>query len=861
MQGTVSSLAAFDTVAEFVKRAKPQAKRAYGELLIGGYLRLVVFVGLFAWMPNPLTFLLAFCGVTSSMGVLINLSHESQHSALLKNKRWNDWVGAWLCAYPLGSIYGASRAVHMAHHKYLNTSADPDRHFHIEEGKSAPGDFVWYLAKLLMGGQLWTSIVVNGFLRAKGTDADGASADSNVILMPKGRYPEVLNLLPVQAIVFLVFWLGTGKWWMYFALWLLPIFTLGTLLGYIRGFIDHARLAKDDEDKSEGRLISVPKPSLTDWMFFTGLDFHFHAEHHFFPSVPHYYLPKLHKLLQADARYRSRYILRSSYTSFLMDYWKQICRGEKSRDTERAPGEAQQWGTRRKPKVLFILPRLPQSFWGMEYTAPVVGFRYTNPPLGIMTLAGAISPDYEVEIRDENVEKVDYHTDADIVGISGILLAEYHVGRLVELAEFFRSLGKVVCVGGPVANLAPETVRPYCDVLFEGEGELTWPQFLKDYENGCHKDYYVQVEKIDMCAAPMPRIDLIKAEYYGAGSIQTTRGCPFTCEFCDIIIMYGRKVRAKPIEKVLREVELWADAGSELIFFSDDNFVGNRPYAKELLRALIKFNNNRAHPLYFYTQASIDTAKDRELMQLMADANFGGMFIGIESPRKSSLAETLKVQNVHTEDLEQAVHTIQSHGMWVSGGMIVGFDHDDMDIFEEQYDFLQRAGVPFAQMSLLEAMPKTPLWERMKLSGRLLEYRKGLLTNIAPQNMTYQELVNGYTELIRRVYRHDAYLERYMNSLEHMKGYTFPKDRPQRKLKHLINLVRICAYYVLTTDSVRRRFFFAMLKGTFKINPRAWRWTMRYLANFIHFHAFAEKHVWVVMAPMTEQEVHEVAAA
>src|SRR5262249_36543324 len=142
MQATASSLAAFDPVAEFVKRAKPQDHRAYGELIVGGYVRLVLSVSLFAWMPNPLTFIVAFCGVTSSMGVLINVSQESKHSTLLKNKRWNDWVGAWFGASPLGSIYGASRAVHMAHHRYLNPTAAPDRHFHIEEGKSAPGDFV-----------------------------------------------------------------------------------------------------------------------------------------------------------------------------------------------------------------------------------------------------------------------------------------------------------------------------------------------------------------------------------------------------------------------------------------------------------------------------------------------------------------------------------------------------------------------------------------------------------------------------------------------------------------------------------------------------------------------------------------------
>lgn len=860
MQSVASSSAALDPVAEFVKRAKPQDCRAFLELILGGYLRIVLFVALAAWFPGPLTFILAFFVVTSGMGVLIHLSHESQHSALLRNKRWNDWVGAWLCAYPLGSIYGASRAVHMAHHKYLNTSVDPDRHFHIEQDKSTPGAFLWYLVRLLLGGQLWTSIVVNGFLRGRAGTASSDSAEAKVVLLPRRRYPEVFNLVPVQAIIFALFWVGTGKWWMYFALWLLPIFTLGTLLGYIRGFIDHARLASDDEEKSEGRLISVPRPSLVDQMFFTGLDFHFHAEHHFFPSVPHYYLPRLHKLLQADPRYRNRYLLRPSYTSFLAEYWRQICRGQKSRNTERAPGEVQQWG-KPKPKVLFIMPRMPQSFWGMEYSAPYCGFRYPNPPLGLMTLAGAISPDYEVEIRDENVEKVDYHTDADIVGISGMLLSNYHVDRLIELADFFRSMGKVVCVGGPVANLAPETVKDHCDVLFEGEGELTWPQFLRDYENGSYSNYYAQVEKVDLMHAPIPRVDLVKAEHYGAGMIQTTRGCPFTCEFCDIIVMYGRKVRTKPIETVLREVELWADAGTELIFFSDDNFVGNRPYAKELLRALVAFNSKRAHPIYFYTQASIDTARDRELMELLRDANFAGIFIGIESPRKSSLSETMKVQNVHTSDLDEAIHTIQSYGLWVSGGMIVGFDHDDKDIFDEQFQFLQRTGVVFAQMSLLEAMPKTPLWERMKANGRLLEYRRGLATNISPLNLTYQELVNGYTDLIRRVYSYDAYRDRYLTSLRYMKGHTFPNDRPPRKWSHYLNLIRICAYYLCTLESQRRRFFFDMMKGTFSINPYAWRWTVRYLANFIHFHQYAQKHVWVVMAPMTEQVLHEAKAS
>lgn len=321
-------------ISEFLKSAKPKTHRTIFDLLFNGYLRIACAIVLFKFFPNPAIYLLAIYMVTSGMGVLVNLAHESQHSTLLKDKRWNDFVGAWLCAYPVGSIWGSSRAVHLAHHKYLNTTADPDRHFHDEQDKSDPIQFALYLIKLVLGGQVWTSIVVNGFLRTKESTSNTAQHDS-IVAMPRRAYPEILNLLPVQAAVFAIFWLVTGFWWAYFALWLIPIFTLGTLLGYVRGFIDHARLADDDALRSEGRLVSVPCPSVIDRLFFTGLEFHFHAEHHLFPTVPHYYLPELHKILQSDEQYCRRYLLRTSYTSFLSDYFKQISRGEKSRITER----------------------------------------------------------------------------------------------------------------------------------------------------------------------------------------------------------------------------------------------------------------------------------------------------------------------------------------------------------------------------------------------------------------------------------------------------------------------------------------------------------------------------------------------
>jgi len=474
-----------------------------------------------------------------------------------------------------------------------------------------------------------------------------------------------------------------------------------------------------------------------------------------------------------------------------------------------------------------------------------------------MTLASVISADCDVEICDENVSTVDYDTDADIVGISGSYLTEVHVNRVMELAAHFRKRGKIVCIGGSVANLTPEAMRPHCDVLFEGEGELTWPQFLKDFKQGEYKDHYVQVEPFDMSVAPLPRIDLIDAKAYGGGIVQTTRGCPFSCEFCDIIVVFGRKVRAKPIETVLRELELWAQAGQHTIFFCDDNFVGNRVYTKKLLRELIKFNANRKHPLWFSTQVSIDTAKDPELMGLMRDANFVQVFVGIESPRKASLAETLKFQNVHTDDLVDAVHKIQSYGIWVDCGMIVGFDNDDADIFDEQFNFLRRAGLVGAQIGLLFAVPKTPLYERMKLDGRLMEPDTHLSTHIRPSLMTYPEMIVGYLKLVQKAYSYEAYLERYMIALANLKPHDFSGGPALPTFRNLLCLLNLLRFYCLSTDPTRLRFFAKMVSATVKLNPRAWTWTVRSLVRLIQFQRYIEFDLGSLVARMPKKTSSE----
>src|SRR4051794_1492243 len=284
--------------------------------------------------------------------------------------------------------------------------------------------------------------------------------------------------------------------------------------------------------------------------------------------------------------------------------------------------------------VYLVQPKFPPSYWGMEHFMALTPFWAVFPPLGLLTLSALTSPEFRVTLCDENAgEKVNFDTPAKVVGVTGYII---QMPRVFEIADRFRALGKTVVLGGPMANLLPDECRKHADVVFEGEAEYLWPRFLADYAAGRPAAHYHEKEKIHLPDSPPPRLDVLNRRY-AHGIVQCTRGCPFTCEFCDIIVMYGRKMRFKPVEQVLREVQAWHRNGTAQVFFADDNFVGNRAYAKDLLRALAGWNAKQTRPLAFYTQTSIDMARDEELLGLLRDANFMSVFIGIESPRKESL--------------------------------------------------------------------------------------------------------------------------------------------------------------------------------------------------------------------------------
>jgi radical SAM superfamily enzyme YgiQ (UPF0313 family) len=415
-------------------------------------------------------------------------------------------------------------------------------------------------------------------------------------------------------------------------------------------------------------------------------------------------------------------------------------------------------------KICLIAPRNPESFWTFDRILPSLKKKCLFPNLSLPTVAGITPAEHEVVLCDENVEPVDLDTDADIVGLTGYVV---HEKRIFELAREFKRRGKFVVAGGPLASLCPEKLRDKVDVVFVDEAEYTWPQFLKDYAAGEWKAEYRQHEKPSMHDSPRPRFDLLKLDHYRTMTIQFARGCPFNCEFCDIIVMYGRKPRTKTVAQVMAEVIEIHRLGLRHIFVVDDNFIGNKPEAKLLLHALAGWQKANGYPIEFITEVTLNIAQDDELLQLMRQANFATIFIGIESPRAASLQETHKTQNLR-ENLLDSVHRIQRAGIDVMAGMIVGFDHDDPSIFDEQFRFIQEARIPISMTGMLNAVPKTPLHQRLKEAGRLIAESVGdqfVFTNIIPKGMSRVQLYEGYKKLLERLYSYRNYRRRVMQLL------------------------------------------------------------------------------------------------
>jgi radical SAM superfamily enzyme YgiQ (UPF0313 family) len=486
-------------------------------------------------------------------------------------------------------------------------------------------------------------------------------------------------------------------------------------------------------------------------------------------------------------------------------------------------------------KIHLVTPRNPQSFWTYDAILPTLGKDCIFPNLSMPTVAGLTDRRHEVTLCDENVEAIDFDVEADVVGVTGYII---HKARMLEIMAEFRRRGRFVVVGGPFASLCPEELRAHCDVVFVDEAEETWPEFLRDFEAGAPKSEYRAKEKPDLTTSPMPRFDLLDVGRYHALTIQFARGCPFTCEFCDIIVIYGRRPRAKSPAQVMAEIRECHRLGAEQVFIVDDNFIGNKKLAKELLRELAEWGRENGYPLDFNTEVSLNVAQDEELLALMRAANFTTVFIGIESPRVDSLLETKKGQNTRG-DLVESVRRVQSYGMQVQAGMIVGFDHDDVSIFEEQLRFIQDARIPVSMTGMLQALPKTPLYERVAREGRLLDASTGdqfALSNIQPERMSRLEFYRGYRWLMEQLYDFGNYRERTLAFLLERGGQANRGMNIRRR--DLGRLLRILRETLVRGGPRRAWFTLSLLAATLVRRPAAFKEAVSFAIVHRAFHAY-----------------------
>lgn len=424
-------------------------------------------------------------------------------------------------------------------------------------------------------------------------------------------------------------------------------------------------------------------------------------------------------------------------------------------------------------RVLLIYPLFPKSFWSFEKTLSLVDKKALLPPLGLVTVAAILPQEWEFRLIDRNIESVpefDWHW-AELVILSGMIVQK---DDLLDLVGEAHRRGKKVAVGGPYATSMPQEVQAVgADYLILDEGEITLPMFVEAIEQGEESGVYRATEKPAVTETPIPRYDLLKFPAYDNMSVQFSRGCPFQCEFCDIIVLYGRKPRTKTPAQLIGELERLYELGWRgSVFMVDDNFIGNKRNVKLLLAELRGWIAEKNYPFSFVTEASVDLAQDHELMDLMIECNFNSVFLGIETPDEDSLKVTKKFQNTR-DSLSEAIDTMSEKGLRIMAGFIIGFDGEKSGAGDRITRFVEKTNIPIALFSMLQALPNTALWHRLEKEGRLIKDQEGTgnqtsLMNFIPTR-PIEDIAEEYIEAFCNIYDPQKYLDRTFRHFMSMK--------------------------------------------------------------------------------------------
>ncbi|OGO59917.1 MAG: B12-binding domain-containing radical SAM protein [Chloroflexi bacterium RBG_19FT_COMBO_48_23] len=492
-------------------------------------------------------------------------------------------------------------------------------------------------------------------------------------------------------------------------------------------------------------------------------------------------------------------------------------------------------------RVLLVYPQYPDTFWSFKHALKFVSKKAAFPPLGLLTVAAMLPREWDKKLIDMNVTNLnDREIEwADYVFISAMAVQKDSAENVIRKCK---NLGTKVVAGGPLFTTGYEEFVGV-DHFVLNEAELTLPPFLEDLRNGCVKHVYTSDKWADITTTPIPSWELIDMKKYSSMSIQYSRGCPFDCEFCDIVVLNGHTPRTKSADQLLKELDEFHTRGwRSSVFIVDDNFIGNKRKLKtETLPAIIEWIKKRKKPFSLFTEASINLADDEELVRLMVEANFNMVFIGIETTNEESLVECKKSQN-RNRDLVASVRKLQNHGLQVQGGFILGFDNDPASIFESLITFIQRSGIVTAMVGLLNAPRGTKLYRRLKKEKRLLSDFSGDNTdctmNFIPR-MEYKNLINGYKKVIDTIYSPKQYYERIKTFLEEYKPVGAKIFSPQ--FAHLMAFVK--SVWFLGIIGKGRQYYWRLLAWTLARRPKSFSMSVILAIYGFHFRKVVKRYI------------------